>query len=621
MASKPYILGSVVARGGMAEIYRGLQVGEDGFQRLVAIKRILPHQAQNAEFSEMFKDEAHIGQRLQHANIVKVEGFDIIEGSPSIIMEFVDGSDLRALLAATESRKAPPGKRSLMPIELCLYIIAEAARGLHYAHTRRDDVSGKALNIVHRDISPQNILISWEGEVKITDFGIAAADRDFKQTETKAGIVKGKYSYMSPEQISGKKCDPRTDVFALSIVLWEMLTMHRMFTSDNEFEVIEMVRNCNIPLRMRDVNSNIPEDVEALVLRGLSKDPRRRYETMEVFERTIRAYLAGRNVSVSANEVSHFIKDVLSDRQEASRDEMRKILTSAKLPAAESSPPKRPATPSVELAFDLNSSNNSTLTVGRATKSPTSLLPSQLQQSNGPAMVRAASAHRSVPQRNHELRLQEQRRHSQKQAQSNSSVLMFAAVCIILLAAAVGFKNYKNAAKQALTLVVKAQPETVRIKINEKDHSGGRFVATPTKIRLDPGLNSVEFIRPGYTSEKIFVNTDDGAPKNLPIVRLKPIATFAPVRIEYRGTEPLTVNVNSGFFKQKVSSQQNMIQISDLTSGLPVELAAVTNEKKTIIRCVFTPANTSERRPLLVIIDASKQACEVSGTSRKEDVR
>lgn len=204
MTVKPYILGQVVARGGMAEVYRGLHVGQDGFRRLVAIKRILPHHAQNTEFTEMFKDEAHIGQRLQHANIVKVEGFDIIQGSPSIIMEFIDGSDLRAVLSAVESKKTAPGKRNSMPNGLCAYIIAEAARGLHYAHTRYDDLTNKPLNIVHRDISPQNLLISWEGEVKITDFGIAAADRDFKQTETKAGIVKGKYSYMSPEQISGK---------------------------------------------------------------------------------------------------------------------------------------------------------------------------------------------------------------------------------------------------------------------------------------------------------------------------------------------------------------------------------------------------------------------------------
>jgi serine/threonine protein kinase len=220
MSIKPYILGQVVARGGMAEVYRGLHVGQDGFRRLVAIKRILPHHSQNHEFTEMFKDEAHIGQRLQHANIVKVEGFDIIDGSASIIMEFVDGSDVRALLSAIENKKQTAGKRGFLPNALCAYLVAEAARGLHYAHTRKDDITGRALNIVHRDISPQNILISWEGEVKVTDFGIAAAERDFKQTETKAGIVKGKYSYMSPEQISGKKCDAKTDIFALSVVLW-----------------------------------------------------------------------------------------------------------------------------------------------------------------------------------------------------------------------------------------------------------------------------------------------------------------------------------------------------------------------------------------------------------------
>ena len=327
MSNKSYILGQVVARGGMAEVYRGLHVGQDGFKRLVAIKRILPHHAQNSEFTEMFRDEAHIGQRLQHANVVKVEGFDIIDGSASIIMEFVDGSDLRSLLSATEVKKSQNGKKAYVPNDICVYIIAEAARGLHYAHTRRDDISGKPLNIVHRDMSPQNLLVSWEGEVKVTDFGIAAADRDFKATETKAGIVKGKYSYMSPEQISGKKCDPRTDVFALSVVLWEMLAMRRLFTADNEVEVIEMVRNCKIPVRLKDCNPNVTDELEAIVLRGLTKDPRKRYESMESLEKSLRSYLSKSSSPATASDLSAYIKDVMSERRELAQEEMRKILT------------------------------------------------------------------------------------------------------------------------------------------------------------------------------------------------------------------------------------------------------------------------------------------------------
>ncbi|MBP6219443.1 MAG: serine/threonine protein kinase, partial [Oligoflexales bacterium] len=225
-----YILYKRVARGGMAEIYLGKHIGEDHFQRVCCIKRILPHYAQEHEFVEMFRDEAHICKSLQHANIVRVEGFEEVEGSYAIIMEFINGGDLRTVLSTCEKS----GERISVPISV--YMAAEAARGLHYAHTKRDEITGKELGIVHRDISPQNILISFEGEVKVTDFGIA--DAESKETETKPGIVKGKYSYMSPEQITAQAVDARTDVFALGIILWESLAMRRLFHAENEIEII-----------------------------------------------------------------------------------------------------------------------------------------------------------------------------------------------------------------------------------------------------------------------------------------------------------------------------------------------------------------------------------------------
>ena len=617
MTVKPYILGSVVARGGMAEVYRGLHVGEDGFKRLVAIKRILPHQAQNAEFAEMFKDEAHIGQRLQHANVVKVEGFDIIEGCPSIIMEFVDGSDLRSLLSATENRKQAPGKKSFFPVELCLYIIAEAARGLHYAHLRRDDVSGKPLNIVHRDISPQNLLISWDGEVKITDFGIAAADRDFKQTETKAGIVKGKYSYMSPEQISGKKCDARTDVFALSVVLWEMLAMNRLFIADNEIEVIEMVRNCKIPTRIRDKNPAVTEELEMIVLRGLTKDPRRRYESMDELEKALRSYLKKSHALATASELGSYMKDAMADKRAMAQDEMRKILTADHSSTANS---KLSAQGQQRVELNLESSQDnktSNLTVGRGRAAPNTMLSQQPTPHpiSMPAS-RPASTFRTGALRQHD----ENRMRSRHSSKSNSMASFFwlAAACVLAIGGGFFFKSYKNAAKQSLTLTLRATPQPIRVKINDRDHAGGRFVSSPAKIRLDPGLNSIEVTRPGYTTEKILINTDDGAPKIPPAIKLKPAALFAPVRIEYRGTESVIVSVNDGFARQQLTTQKNTFQIPDMPNGVPSELVAINSLKKVIARCNFTPANTTERRPLIVIVDGHGQPCEFSGNHKKE---
>jgi serine/threonine protein kinase len=597
----------------MAEVYRGLHVGQDGFRRLVAIKRILPHHSQNQEFTEMFKDEAHIGQRLQHANIVKVEGFDIIDGSASIIMEFVDGSDLRALLSAIENKKQSPGKRGFLPNALCAYIVAEAARGLHYAHTRKDDITGRALNIVHRDISPQNILISWEGEVKITDFGIAAAERDFKQTETKAGIVKGKYSYMSPEQISGKKCDAKTDVFALSVVLWEMLAMRRLFTADNEIEVIEMVRQCKLPGRLKDLNKNVTDELEAIVLRGLTKDPRRRYESMESFEKTIRAYMAKEFPNTSAADLSLFIKEFLSEKREMAQEEMRKILTSTQLPiAALASGSSR----SVEINFDDTSHGKTSFTVGKVRAAGIN------PANNAPRNNAHTPRHSQGPSPDAQQFLRTtpvKRRDTQAQAPANLTPFYAAmAIIIAVIAGGVALKQHSSAAKQALTLNVRTVPPTVKIRINERDYAGGRYLTSPHKIKLEPGLNSIEVTRPGYyyPDQKLFIKTDDGMPKKAPLVRLIPKAIFAPVRLDYRGKEAVTAIVNDGFFRANMSPRQNIEQIPDIASGTTSRLVVTNQERKVLTTCQFIPVATTTAKPLIVKFSDSG-ACDILGPGKE----
>jgi len=606
MSHTPYILGQVVARGGMAEVYRGLHVGQDGFRRLVAIKRILPHHSQNAEFTEMFKDEAHIGQRLQHANIVKVEGFDIIDGSASIIMEFVDGSDLRALLSSIENKKQSAGKRAFMPNALCIYIIAEAARGLHYAHVRRDDVTGRPLNIVHRDISPQNVLISWEGEVKVTDFGIASADRDFKQTETKAGIVKGKYSYMSPEQISGKKCDPKTDVFALSVVLWEMLAMRRLFTSDNEIEVIEMVRHCKIPTRLKDINPNVTDELESIVLRGLARDPKKRFDSMEAFEKTLRAYLSKAHPTASADDLSQFVKEFLSERREVAQEEMRKILTSTQLPIAAVANPIRK---SVELTLEDEKSSKKDFKIGR-TQTGLATVGQSLRQSQNPQKINTPLAHSSIGA--HRTPTPQQRIGKGHPQQSNSALFLALAAFLLVIAGGVFFKHYKNAAKQALILSVRTAPAFVRVKINDRDYEGGKYLPSPLKLKLEPGLNSIEIMRSGYANEKTLLNTDDGIPRAPLSVRLKATAVFAPVRLTFFGTKNVTVSVNDGFFKASMNEKQNVATIPDITAGTPSKLWVVGPEKKVWFSCEFTPAKTTQSRPTIVKINEQSRTCTVS---------
>ena len=319
MAKNTYVLGKRIARGGMAEIYLGKAIGEAAFQRICAIKRILPHYSQDKEFIEMFRDEAHICKRLQHANIVQVYDFTEVEQSYALIMEHIDGCDLRTLLSACE------GARTRLTIAMSLYISANAARALHYAHTKSDEITKEPLGIVHRDVSPQNILISYEGEVKITDFGIASAEN--KITETRPGVVKGKYSYMSPEQVAAKQLDGRSDIFSLAIVLWESLAMKRLFAGQTEVESIRRVQNCEIPADLRELNSNIDDELYNIVMRGLAKERRHRYQSAAAFEKDLLRYLHSQYSDFTASELGNFLKRILAKKRGKTQDDIKETLS------------------------------------------------------------------------------------------------------------------------------------------------------------------------------------------------------------------------------------------------------------------------------------------------------
>ena len=234
-----YILLEKIAAGGMAEVYLAKSNGANGLSKFVAVKRILPQYSDNAEFIDMFKEEAKVAINLNHSNVVSIYDFGIEKGQFFLVMEYVEGRNLRQIL--NELKKA----NKSINIEQAVYIVKEAAAGLDHAHRCTDSKSGKPLNITHRDMSPQNIMISFEGESKVIDFGIAKAE---KETEaTKAGTLKGKFAYMSPEQSEGLPIDPRTDVFALGIILWELLANDRLFTGSNEAAILRKVRDCQIP--------------------------------------------------------------------------------------------------------------------------------------------------------------------------------------------------------------------------------------------------------------------------------------------------------------------------------------------------------------------------------------
>ncbi len=257
-----------IASGGMAELSKARRSGVEGFQKIVAIKKILPHLADNDEFITMFADEAKLAAQLNHPNIVHIFDLGKIEaGGYFIAMEFVDGRDLRSLLQSARDFGTP------LPVPLAVFIASKIAAALDYAHRRRDG-EGRELNVVHRDVSPPNILISYEGDIKLCDFGIAKAAS--KASQTQSGALKGKVQYMSPEQAWGRPIDRRSDIFSLGCVLFEMLAEQKLFRGDTDLSVLEKVRAAQI-VAPSTLNPEVPKALDALVLKALAREPEERY--------------------------------------------------------------------------------------------------------------------------------------------------------------------------------------------------------------------------------------------------------------------------------------------------------------------------------------------------------
>ena len=280
----PYRLVERVAVGGMAEVFRAKRSGVEGFEKIVAVKRILPHLSDNKEFVDMFIDEAKLVAGLTHPNIVQIFDLGKIEKSYYIAMEYVHGRDLRTILRSARER----GLR--LPLDLSVLIVGRVCAALEYAHRARDD-QGRAMWIVHRDISPQNILISFEGDVKLTDFGITNAAT--KATVTDAGALRGKLLYMSPEQAWGKPMDRRSDVFSLGIVFYEMVTDQKPFLGTSEMSILEMVRECRITAPS-SFNPRLPEKIEKVILKALERDPDERYQDAAEMARDLERVLRER---------------------------------------------------------------------------------------------------------------------------------------------------------------------------------------------------------------------------------------------------------------------------------------------------------------------------------------
>ncbi len=288
-----------IAVGGMAEIYKAKTFGVDGFEKLLAIKRILPHCAADKDFITMLTDEAKLSVLLSHANIVQVYDFGKVGDDYFISMEYIHGINLRDIMY--RCREAQMN----VPPEIAVYIISEMCKGLDYAH-RKSDANGQPLNIVHRDVSPQNILISYEGEVKIVDFGIAKAQMNI--SHTMAGILKGKIAYMSPEQALGKAIDHRTDIFSAGILLYEMLTNSKLYTGESQFEVLKKIRTTRI--EEGKLPATIPQQIKWVVAKALAYKAEDRFQNAGDLQIELTKYLYSTYLDFSPRKLAAFIKEV-----------------------------------------------------------------------------------------------------------------------------------------------------------------------------------------------------------------------------------------------------------------------------------------------------------------------
>jgi hypothetical protein len=290
----------LLARGGMAEVHLARMTGIGQFEKLLVVKRILPQLARDPELVSMFLDEARIAASLHHLNTVQVFDVDVQSGQPYFSMEFLHGHDLRDLRTQAGSR---------LPLDQALAIVIAVCAGLHHAHERRS-AAGAPLHLVHRDVSPHNVFVTFDGGVKLIDFGIAkAADR---ASTTQTGALKGKFSYMSPEQARCEKVDRRSDLFSVSILLYELTLGERLFVGNNEYELLQTVVDADVvPPTTRD--PNYPAELERIVMKGLRREPRARYQTALELQQDLERFAHENRLVTTPSALADYMRASFAD--------------------------------------------------------------------------------------------------------------------------------------------------------------------------------------------------------------------------------------------------------------------------------------------------------------------
>jgi serine/threonine-protein kinase len=313
MTEQRYQVVERIAAGGMAEVYRGESAGIEGFRKKVAIKRVLPKLSQNREFIHMFLDEARLCAYLSHSKCVQVFDIGQAAGAHFIVMEFVDGADLQGVMEHLQRTEQQ------MPVEVACLIAMHVCEGLAYAHDACDH-NGEPLGIVHRDISPHNVLMTRHGEVKLVDFGLAKASSHL--TAEEEDIVKGKFGYLAPEVTLGQGADRRVDIFAAGILLWEMLAGRRLFKGETDLETFKQVQAAVIP-DMRQIRSDVGEEVAYVLAKSLARDRDQRYAQAGEFAKDLSIVLDRLRKPVTYQDIAKLVVATAGERKKKKKTEQR----------------------------------------------------------------------------------------------------------------------------------------------------------------------------------------------------------------------------------------------------------------------------------------------------------
>ncbi len=525
-----YQLLKKLATGGMAQIYLARQQGPEGFEKLLVVKRILPHLAENEEFITMFLDEARIAARLNHPNVVQIFDLGAQDDSFFIAMEFIHGEDVRRVWKHADKVGKP------IPVALICRIIIESCAGLDYAHKKLDG-SGRALNIVHRDISPQNILVSFEGGVKIVDFGIAkAADQ---ATVTKSGVLKGKYSYMSPEQAAGQPIDCRTDIFALGVVLYELLTGTRLFKRATDIQTLNAVTECKLAPPSQ-VNDRVPADLDTIVMKALAKDRTLRFSEARQLGAALESWLMSHAISASNAALAEFMHDIYAERLEHEQEEGRLLIETADSSRGEDPVPER-ATPSFDRLPRQTRSQRVTQSQAKpkreieetAAERPGSRSGASSRKSLDRALESPPS--RPIPEMRFDTAHTEASMPTQN-ASSRKLPVIALGIGVMLAMAALGLWAISGPPEFA-QLTLESEPSGAAVKRN-----GTTLCITPCTKELDPGELSLVMELPGYVSQPRSVTLKAGVPETLKVMLVPQKATAPEVIKPEVSTSLMTID-------------------------------------------------------------------------------